>query len=256
MRYEDVPLFPLPPAPEPAVPGGASGGPDFSFAAPVPVRTVVAEDWAPALAPQEPTLHRLAARLEEDRRAGHRILPQPGNILRAFSGPLAGVKVVIVGQDPYPTPGHSVGLAFSVDPATRPLPRSLVNIHKELADDLGVTAPATGDLSGWTRQGVLLMNRVLTVRAGEPASHRGWGWEDVTDAALRALVARGGPLVAVLWGREALKLKPLFADIPTVESAHPSPLSASRGFFGSRPFSRVNALLQQQGADPVDWLAV
>ncbi|WP_294569182.1 uracil-DNA glycosylase [uncultured Arthrobacter sp.] len=255
MRYEDVPLFPLPPAPEATGPGGAAGTPAFPFAAPVPVAAVVAPDWAPVLAPLEPTVHRLAARLEEDRRAGHLILPQPANVLRAFSVPLTGVKVVIVGQDPYPTPGHSVGLAFSVDPATRPLPRSLVNIYKELSEDLGVTAPATGDLSGWTRQGVLLMNRVLTVRAGEPASHRGWGWEDVTDAALRALAERGGPLVAVLWGRDALKLKPVFTGVPTVESAHPSPLSASRGFFGSRPFSRVNALLRQQGADPVDWLA-
>ncbi|MHA7264283.1 uracil-DNA glycosylase [Arthrobacter sp. TMN-37] len=252
MHFEDA-LFPLP-APDPAGPGGAPGTPAFPFAAPAPIGAMVASGWAPALAPHETALHRLAARLEEDRRAGHRILPEPENILRAFSGPLAGVKVVIVGQDPYPTPGHSVGLAFSVDPATHPLPRSLVNIYKELSADLGVQAPATGDLSGWTRQGVLLMNRVLTVRAGEPASHRGWGWEDITDAALHALVARGGPLVAVLWGRDALKLKPVFAGVPTVESAHPSPLSASRGFFGSRPFSRVNALLREQGADPVDWL--
>jgi uracil-DNA glycosylase len=255
MHYEDVPLFPMSAAAGARTPLPArSGASEFPFGAPAPVASVVAEGWAPVLAPHEPTLHRLAHRLEEDSRAGHRILPRPENILRAFSGPLAEVKVVFVGQDPYPTPGHSIGLAFSVDRATRPLPRSLVNIYRELSSDLGVQAPATGDLSGWTRQGVLLMNRVLTVRAGEPASHRGWGWEEITDAALRALVARGGPLVAVLWGRDALKLKPLLGSTPTVESAHPSPLSASRGFFGSRPFSRVNELLRQQGAAPVDWL--
>lgn len=254
MHFEDIPLFQLSSADGPTAPSSEAGASVFPFAAPASVASLVAPGWADALAPHEPTLHRLAGRLEEDRRHGHRILPQPENILRAFSGALAEVKVVFVGQDPYPTPGHSVGLAFSVDPATRPLPRSLVNIYKELSSDLGVQAPATGDLSGWTRQGVLLMNRVLTVRAGEPASHRGWGWEEITDAALRALVARGGPLVAVLWGRDALKLKPVLAGIPTVESAHPSPLSASRGFFGSKPFSRVNALLAQQGAGPVDWL--
>ncbi|WP_216698979.1 uracil-DNA glycosylase, partial [Arthrobacter sp. Br18] len=215
---------------------------------------MMAPDWAAALRPVEPALHRVAEILAREVRAGHRILPEPPNILRAFRYPLRDVKVVIVGQDPYPTVGHSVGLAFAVDPGTRPLPKSLANIYRELSSDLGVAAPATGDLSQWSEQGVMLLNRVLTVRAGESASHRKLGWEAVTDAALAALAARGGPLVAVLWGRDAAKMKPLLGTTPTVESAHPSPLSASRGFFGSRPFSRVNELLRHQGAEPVDWL--
>ena len=201
----------------------------------------------------EPVLHRLAVSLAEDLDGGRRVLPDASRILRAFSTPLDGVRVVIVGQDPYPTVGHAVGLSFAVDPRTRPVPRSLANIYRELASDTGTQPPASGDLSGWAEQGVLLLNRVLTVRAGEAASHRGWGWEEVTDAAVRALVARGGPLVAILWGKDALRLKPLLGPTPTVESVHPSPLSASRGFFGSRPFTRANELLTRQGADPVDW---
>ncbi len=229
-----------------------SGAP-FPFAAPTRVEELVPPDWAAALRPVEPVLHQLAASLAEDLDRGIRVLPAARHILRAFTAPLDRVRVVIVGQDPYPTPGHAVGLSFAVDPATRPLPRSLANIYRELSSDTGLVAPATGDLSGWAEQGVLLLNRVLTVRAGETASHRGLGWERVTDAAVRALVARGGPLVAVLWGKDALRLKPLLGATPTVESAHPSPLSASRGFFGSRPFSRANELLLQQGADPIDW---
>jgi uracil-DNA glycosylase len=225
----------------------------FPFAAPAGIEELVPQDWAAALKPVEPVLHQLAASLAADLDNGLRILPDAPHILRAFTTPLDRVRVVIVGQDPYPTVGHAVGLSFAVDPATRPLPRSLVNIYRELAADTGSAPPATGDLSGWTEQGVLLLNRVLTVRAGDPASHRGLGWELVTDAAVRALVARGGPLVAILWGKDALRLKPLLGATPTVESAHPSPLSASRGFFGSRPFSRVNDLLAQQGAEPIDW---
>jgi uracil-DNA glycosylase len=140
-----------------------------------------------------------------------------------------------------------------VAPATRPLPRSLQNILAEYQADLGLPAPATGDLSPWARHGVLLLNRVLTVAPGRPGSHRGKGWEAVTDQAIRALVARGTPLVAVLWGRDAQSLQPLLADTPVVASAHPSPMSADRGFFGSRPFSRSNALLVGQGAAEVDW---
>jgi len=161
--------------------------------------------------------------------------------------------VLLVGQDPYPTPGHPVGLSFSVAPEVRPLPRSLLNIAKELQSDVGVPAPTCGDLTPWTRQGVLLLNRVLTVRPGDSGSHRGKGWEAVTEAAIRALVARGGPLVAILWGRDAQTLRPMLGAVPRIESVHPSPLSADRGFFGSRPFSRTNALLVGQGAEPVDW---
>jgi len=185
--------------------------------------------------------------------AGRRYLPAGENVLRAFTRPFADVRVLIVGQDPYPTPGHAVGLSFSVAPTVRPLPRSLQNIFRELHDDVGVEPPAHGDLSAWADRGVLLLNRVLTVRPGEPASHRGKGWETVTDQAVRAVVARRAPLVAVLWGRDAQTLSPLLEGVPVVASVHPSPLSADRGFFGSRPFSRVNQLLADQGAPPVDW---
>ena len=164
------------------------------------------------------------------------------------------MRVLIVGQDPYPTPGHAVGLSFSVAPDVRPLPRSLQNIFRELHDDVGQAAPATGDLTPWTENGVLLLNRVLTVRLGEPGSHRGIGWEAITAAAITALVARpDAPLVAILWGRDAQSLEPDLPDVPVIASAHPSPMSADRGFFGSRPFSRANALLDELGAEPLDW---
>jgi uracil-DNA glycosylase len=182
-----------------------------------------------------------------------RYLPSADVILRAFAAPLDEVRVLIVGQDPYPTPGHPVGLSFAVEESVRPIPRSLVDIYRELHDDLGIDPPQHGDLSAWARQGVLLLNRVLTVAPGRPASHRGQGWEQVTDAAIAALVARGGPLVAILWGRDAQALAPRLTGVPVIASAHPSPLSASRGFFGSRPFSRANALLVEQGAAPIDW---
>jgi uracil-DNA glycosylase len=174
-------------------------------------------------------------------------------VLRAFQRPLADVRVLITGQDPYPTPGHPIGLSFAVEHDVRPLPRSLGNIYRERHADLGIPPAPHGDLTAWSDQGVLLLNRVLTVRPGAPASHRGWGWEQVTELAIRALVAREQPLVAVLWGKDAAGLKPLLGQTPVVESAHPSPLSANRGFFGSRPFSRTNALLESMGVDGVDW---
>jgi uracil-DNA glycosylase len=187
--------------------------------------------------------------------AGHRYLPAGPNVLRAFTFPLDEVRVLIVGQDPYPTPGHAVGLSFSVAGDVRPLPRSLANIFTEYGDDLGHPAPTSGDLTPWAERGVMLLNRVLTVRPGIPASHRGKGWEAVTECAIRALVGREQPLVAVLWGRDASTLKPMLVgnDCVAIESPHPSPLSASRGFFGSRPFSRANELLEKMGADPIDW---
>ncbi len=185
--------------------------------------------------------------------AGRGYLPAGDKVLRAFSRPLAAVRVLVVGQDPYPTPGHAVGLSFSVAPEVRPLPRSLVNIFTELQADLGIPAAACGDLSPWFDQGVLLLNRVLTVRPGAPGSHRGKGWEEVTECAIEALAARGGPLVAILWGRDAQSLTPRLQGIPVIASAHPSPMSAHAGFFGSRPFSRTNAALAGQGAQPIDW---
>ena len=267
----------------------------------------VAPDWGAALAAVdaggalESTLAQLAEFLTSEQREGAHVLPEASLVFRAFERPLADVRVLVVGQDPYPTPGHAVGLAFSTGRDVRPLPRSLKNIFRELDDDVaesaaaqgvpessaqprGVAANGTlpeassdtwaeefwatpdagsapaegrhGDLSAWAADGVLLLNRVLTVRAGEAGSHRRNGWEQITELAIRALVARGGPLVAVLWGNDARALAPLLDGVALVESAHPSPLSASRGFFGSRPFSRVNELLLEQGARPVDWRAV
>lgn len=218
-----------------------------------PLSDLVAADWAAALAPVEPQVHAAGEFLRAEVAAGRTYLPAGEHVLRAFTRPLADVRVLIVGQDPYPTPGHAMGLSFSVQPDVRPVPRSLANIFTELQSDLGVPAPSTGDLSPWADRGVMLLNRVLTVRPGDPASHRRKGWEAVTDRAIEALVERGGPLVAVLWGRDAQSLRPALGNVPAVESVHPSPLSASRGFFGSRPFSRVNALLAEQGAEPVDW---
>lgn len=220
---------------------------------PAPLASLVAPDWAQALAPVEPQIREAGRFLREEVAAGHGYLPAGESVLRAFTRPLADVRVLVVGQDPYPTPGHPMGLSFSVQADVRPLPRSLDNIFKELVADLGVPRPSTGDLTPWADQGVMLLNRVLTVRPGAPASHRGRGWEAVTDRAIAALVERGGPLVAILWGRDAQSLRPALGSVPRVESVHPSPLSASRGFFGSRPFSTVNRLLEQQGAVPVDW---
>nr|WP_211161044.1 uracil-DNA glycosylase [Microcella alkalica] len=214
---------------------------------------LVAPDWALALEPVADRALGLLAELRAEADAGAPFLPEEGLVLRAFATPLADVRVLVLGQDPYPTPGHPIGLSFAVERHVRPLPRSLANIHRELRDDLGLSTPEHGDLSAWQAQGVLLLNRVLTVRPGAPGSHRGRGWEEITGCAVRALARRGGPLVAVLWGRDAQQAAPLLGDVPVVASAHPSPLSARAGFFGSRPFSRANALLRAQGDAGVDW---
>ncbi|MCL2470619.1 MAG: uracil-DNA glycosylase [Propionibacteriaceae bacterium] len=218
-----------------------------------PLTDIIAEDWAEALAGVEDQIHVMGDFLRAELAAGRRYLPSGANVLRAFSRPLADVRVLIVGQDPYPTPGHPVGLSFSVAPDVRPLPGSLRNMYAELTADLGVEAPRNGDLTPWFEQGVLLLNRVLTVEPGKPGSHRGKGWEKVTTAAIEALVARGGPLVAILWGRDAQSVTPLLAGTPVIASPHPSPLSAHSGFFGSRPFSRTNTLLAEQGQAPIRW---
>jgi len=220
---------------------------------PKPLHELIAPDWAAALVDVEPQIHGMGDWLRSEIAAGRPYLPAGHDVLRAFTLPLADVRVLVVGQDPYPTPGHPVGLSFSVAPEVRPLPASLRNMYKELSDDLGIASPPNGDLSPWFDQGVLLLNRVLTVQPGAPGSHRGKGWEAITERAINLLAARGGPLVAVLWGRDARNLRPLLGDIPVVESAHPSPLSASNGFFGSHPYSRVNALLAEQGAAPIRW---
>ena len=216
-------------------------------------RGLMAHDWAEALAPVDERVTAMGRFLRAELASGRAYLPAGDDVFKAFRRPLADVRVLIVGQDPYPTPGHAVGLSFSVAPDVVPVPRSLANIYQELQTDLGVPRPSTGDLSPWAERGVLLLNRVLTVCPGKPASHRGKGWESVTAQAISALVARGGPLVAILWGRDARNLVPHLGEVPSIESAHPSPLSAHSGFFGSRPFSRANELLARQGATPIDW---
>ncbi|WP_131742728.1 uracil-DNA glycosylase [Actinomadura roseirufa] len=218
-----------------------------------PLAEIVESGWATALAPVAGTIAAAGDWLRAEVAAGRRYLPAGQHILRAFTQPFDDVRVLIVGQDPYPTPGHAVGLSFSVAPNVRPIPGSLINIFREYGDDLGHPQPSTGDLTPWADQGVLLLNRSLTVMPGKPGSHRGKGWEEVTEQAIRALVARDRPLVAILWGRDARNLKPLLGSTPCIESAHPSPMSADRGFFGSRPFSKANHLLAQQGAPEVDW---
>jgi len=209
--------------------------------------------WAAALAPAEPAIRQMGLFLRRELAAGRSYLPAGHAVLRAFTYPLDQVKVLIVGQDPYPTVGHPVGLSFSVAPTVRPLPGSLVNIFAELVNDVGCPQPSNGDLTVWASRGVMLLNRVLTVQTGKPTSHRNQGWEQVTDLAIERLVARGGPLVAILWGREAQSLGARLGQVPAITSPHPSPLSAHRGFFGSKPFSRANQWLVQAGGQPVDW---
>jgi uracil-DNA glycosylase len=211
--------------------------------------------WAEALEPVADTIAAMGDFLRAEVAAGRKYLPAGANVLRAFQQPFADVRVLVMGQDPYPTPGHAVGLSFSVAPDVRPLPKSLQNIFREYQSDLGHPAPSTGDLTPWAQAGVLMLNRVLTVEPGAPGSHRNKGWEKVTEAAVQALVLRPDqPLVAVLWGKDAQTVKPLLGDeVPTVESAHPSPMSADRGFFGSKPFSRVDEYLTELGDDPLDW---
>ncbi len=214
---------------------------------------LVAPDWADALAPVEDRIAAMGRFLREELAAGRGYQPPGDLVFRAFQRPLGDVRVLVVGQDPYPNPSHPIGLSFAVERHVRPLPPSLRNIYAELRDDLGTEPPQHGDLSAWADQGVMLLNRSLTVRPHETNSHQGKGWEPITERAIVALAERGGPCVAVLWGRHAQSLKALLGPIPCIESVHPSPLSARKGFFGSKPFSRVNRLLEEQGAAPVDW---
>lgn len=219
-----------------------------------PLNEVVEAGWAKALEPVAGQIASMGDFLRAEVTAGRTYLPAGSNVLRAFQQPFDAVRVLIMGQDPYPTPGHAVGLSFSVAPNVRPLPGSLVNIFREYSQDLGLPTPSNGDLSPWTGRGVLLLNRALTTAPGKPGAHRGKGWEPVTAQAISALAQRGTPLVAILWGRDAREVKPLLGTgVPCIESAHPSPMSADRGFFGSRPFTRANELLTRQGGDPIDW---
>ena len=219
-----------------------------------PLEDLVHPTWVPVLDGERDTLTEIGEFLRSENQQGRPWFPSGDSILRAFQQPLPDVRVLITGQDPYPTPGHAMGLSFSVAPAVRPLPRSLQNIMTELVSDLGVAKPSNGDLTPWADQGVLLLNRVLTVQSGAPGSHRGVGWEQVTDAAIRGLVDRADePLVAILWGKDAQSLEPALPDIPIIASAHPSPMSADRGFFGSRPFSTANDYLEDLGGEPIEW---
>ena len=213
----------------------------------------VEEGWATVLEPVADHIHSMGDFLREENASGRGYLPAGNDVLRAFTYPFDEVKVIIVGQDPYPTPGHAMGLSFSTAPGVRPLPRSLVNIFKEYSSDLGLPMPEDGDLTPWSEQGVALFNRVLSVQPGKAGSHRGRGWEEVTEHSLRALAGRGKPLVAILWGRDAQNTQKFLGDTACICSPHPSPLSAARGFFGSKPFSHANELLVQQGAEPVNW---
>jgi uracil-DNA glycosylase len=217
------------------------------------VQASVHQSWLPVFEGRSAEIATLRGFLEDETAAGRHWLPKPAQVLRAFTIPLDQVKVVIAGQDPYPTPGHSVGLAFSVAPGVA-LPRSLGNIFRELQSDLGVGAPASGDLTPWAEQGVLLLNSALTVGSGHSGSHRGKGWEPVTSAVIAALINRpeGSP-VAILWGKDAQNYGNDFDSRFVISSPHPSPLSARRGFFGSKPFSRTNEFLHQQGLAPIDW---
>ncbi|MGE7384105.1 uracil-DNA glycosylase [Streptomyces sp. NPDC004126] len=218
-----------------------------------PLNEIVEPGWARALEPVAGQIAAMGDFLRAEIAAGRTYVPAGANVLRAFQQPFDEVKVLIVGQDPYPTPGHAMGLSFSVAPEVSPWPPSLDNIFREMHADIGTGKPLNGDLTPWTRQGVLLLNRSLTTAPRKPNAHRGKGWEAVTEQAIRALAARGKPLVSILWGSDARRLRPLLGSLPAVESVHPSPMSADRGFFGSRPFSRTNELLAGQGAEPVDW---
>lgn len=214
---------------------------------------LVAPDWAQALAPVDEQIAAMGHFLREEVAAGHGYQPAGDLVLRAFQRPLGDVRVLVVGQDPYPNPSHPIGLSFAVERHVRPLPPSLRNIYAELHDDLGIRPPEHGDLSAWADQGVMLLNRCLTVRPQDSNSHQGKGWEAITERAIVALAERGGPCAAILWGKPAQRVAPLLGMIPWVESVHPSPLSARKGFFGSKPFSGVNRLLEEQCAPPVDW---
>jgi len=204
----------------------------------------VHDSWLRLLDPVAPEIEIILKKITNED-----IAPRREEIFRAFDIDLEKVRVVIFGQDPYPTKGNAMGLAFSVPETVTPIPSSLRNIFKELESDLGFEKPVSGDLTAWERSGVLLLNRVLTTRVGETGAHLDLGWQHITNHIARELGARG--VIAILWGKSAQELSGNF--IKHISSAHPSPLSAYRGFFGSQPFSRANELLVAQGEEPIDW---
>jgi uracil-DNA glycosylase len=203
------------------------------------------KDWQEALVEHKNLIQKIESKIGEGE-----VVPPKDLIFRALSQSIASTKVVIFGQDPYPTPGHAHGLAFSVDSTVAPLPASLRNIFKELESDVGIKR-GSGDLTDWSNQGVMLINRSLTTQPGISLAHRKFGWELVTETVAKVLGERD--VVAVLWGGYAIELKPYFREDFIVSSVHPSPLSAYRGFFGSQPFSQVNSKLIANGIDPIAW---
>ena len=213
--------------------------------------TQVPASWQSILEPLRQKIDSIGDELRKRADAGERILPDRDLVFRALQTAPEDVKVVLVGQDPYPNLSDACGLAFSIRPRTSNLPASLMNIQKEIITDIGRTITADGDLSRWSEQGVLLLNRVLTVRAGESASHNALGWQEVTTAIVAEAATRGA--VGLLWGNQARELSHLFASENVVEGVHPSPLSAHRGFLGSKPFSRVNSLLTKAGKEAIRW---
>lgn len=212
---------------------------------------LVPEAWLSVLEPFKSKIDNIGAELQKRANNGERILPDKKFVFRALELAPQDVKVVIVGQDPYPNITDAIGLAFSVSPRTSGLPGSLMNIQKEIITDIGATTTADGDLSRWSSQGVLLLNRVLTVTAGESASHSNLGWQEITQAIVQACAVQKA--IGVLWGNSARELSGLFSTEHLVEGVHPSPLSAHRGFLGSKPFSKINELLAKQGRTSIVW---
>ncbi|MSO42959.1 MAG: uracil-DNA glycosylase [Candidatus Planktophila sp.] len=203
-------------------------------------------DWQEALIGLKPDFNRIDSQLVEDV-----TVPAYENILRALSTPIDSISVVIIGQDPYPTPGYANGLAFSVTSEITPLPASLRNIFKELESDLGIPMNCNGDLTRWAQQGVLLLNRILTTESGHSLKHELLGWQEITNEVASVLGQK--PVVAILWGKNAQELSHFFDPARTIKSVHPSPLSSYRGFFGSKPFSKTNEILRASGAPQIQW---
>lgn len=214
--------------------------------------STIPRDWAELLGEGIDAVtsigHVLSGRVGQER-----IVPAPEQVFRALQVPPSQVRVLLVGQDPYPTPEHAMGWSFSVPRAVTALPPSARNIRTELRSDVGIELPGHFELGHWVDQGVLLLNRHFTTAAGQPGAHHGIGWQAVTDRIIEALTAHQQRFVAIIWGKQAAEVIPFLGDVPRVESAHPSPLSAHRGFFGSRPFSKTNTLLETLGEKPIDW---
>ena len=213
--------------------------------------SLLSEEWQSYLSSKIEDIDQIGVELTRRADNGEEILPNRSLVFRSLELPLSEINVVIVGQDPYPNPQDACGLAFSVLPRTSGLPGSLMNIQKEIMTDIGSTTTADGDLSRWMKYGVLLLNRVLTVKAGESASHSKLGWQAVTEEIVRICAANGA--IGILWGNSAKDLANLFSKDNLITGVHPSPLSAHRGFLGSKPFSRANEMLKEAGRREVIW---